>query len=153
MSTLTEALEIISAWSQKHFPDSQLLKPGLSSEAIQKEVSDLPFELPTEINELYLWRNGGVIYHYFLPCPEEENRYEEIYTFFSLEEAVAITKDWDNGWLPLFQTDGSIFWIIGPKQKQRTSSIFYNDEDVLPNEPRYESLTSMMLEISESLRG
>lgn len=149
MSTLTKALEPISAWVQKRFPDSQRLQPGLSYETIQKEVSTLPFELSTEINELYLWRNGGLLH--FLPYPEGEH--EEIYTFFSLEEAVTVAKDWDNGWFPLFETDGNVFFIVGPKEKQTTSSIFYNDELELPDEPRYESLTSMMLEISETVRG
>ena len=108
MSTLTEALESISAWFQKHFPDSQALQPGLSYETIQKEVSNLPFELPTEINELYLWRNGGRLN--FLPYPKGEH--EEIPTFLSLEEAVTTAKDWDNGWFPLFETDGNMFFII-----------------------------------------
>ena len=54
MPTLTEDLESISAWVQKRFPDSQALQPGLSYETIQKEASNLPFELPTEINGLYL---------------------------------------------------------------------------------------------------
>ncbi len=121
----------------------------MSYETIQKEVSDLPFELPTEINELYLWRNGGRLD--FLPYSEGEH--EEIHTFFSLEEAVTATKDWDNGWVPLFETDGCVFFIIGPKQKQRTSLIFCNDDLELPDEPRYEILTSMMLEISEAVKG
>lgn len=154
MSTLSEALESISTWVQKHFPDSQALQPGLSSETIQEEVSDLPFELPIEVIELYLWRNGGRLD--FLPYFRGRGGHEEIHTFFSLEEAVTTAKEWNNGWFPLFDTDGVIFFFIGSKEKQRTSLIFCNDELVeLPDgtEPAYESLTSMILEVSKAVRG
>lgn len=95
MSTLTKTLELISTWVEKRFPDSHPLQPGLSYETIQQEVRDLPFELSTEIYELYLWRNGGI-----LPVPlepESDLEYEEFYEFFSLQEAVTVAKDWDNG--------------------------------------------------------
>lgn len=151
MYTLSKALDLISTWVEKRFPDSQPLRPGLSYETIQQEVRDLAFELPTEIHELYLWRNGGIVP--VPPEPESDLEYEDFYEFLSLQESVTVAKDWDNGWFPLFQIDGCIFFIVAPQEQQKTSSIFYNDELELPNEPQYESLTSMILYIAEALKG
>lgn len=150
MSTLTKNLKLISTWVEKRFLDSHRLQPGLSYERIHQEVKDLPFELSTEIYELYLWRNGGILP--FLPHPESNLKYEDYYKFLSLQEAVTVAKDWNNGWFPLFDIDGGIFFIVLSEQKQKTSYIFCNDYAELPNEPAYESLTSMILEIAETLR-
>ena len=70
-----------------------------------------------------------------MPYPKGEH--QEIHAFLSLEEAVTTAKDWDNGWFPLFETDGNVFFIVGLKEKQRTSLIFCNDGLELPDDPRY----------------
>lgn len=153
MSSLSEALEFISSWVQQH-PNSQLLKPGLSYETIQQKVRDLPFELPTEIYDLYLWRNGGLLELLPYPGLDYECDYEQIHRFFSLDEAINIAvKDWDNSWFPLFDTDGNIFFIVGNEEKRRTSPIFCNDEFELPSQPRFESLTDMMLKVVRAIRS
>lgn len=151
MSTLSEALEFISSWVQQYYLNSQVLKPGLSYEIIQPRVRVLPFELPTEIHELYLWRNGGSLE--LLPYPDfgYEGNYAYINRFFSLEEAITIAVDWNNGWFPLFDTDGDIFWIVSSQEKQIFSPIFFNDEFELPEQPVYESLTDMMIELVKAI--
>lgn len=150
MSTLSEALEVISSWVQQYYPNSQVLKPGLSYEIIQQRVRDLPFDLPTEIHELYLWHNGGSLE--LLPYPDfsYEGDYVQINRFFSLEEAITIAVDWNNGWFPLFDTDGNIFFIVS-QEKQIFSPIFFNDEFELPEQPIYESLTDMMIELVKAI--
>jgi hypothetical protein len=58
MTNLREVLELISGYLEQEIA-YQVLNPGLSLEDIELEVRILPFNLPTEICELYMWRNGG----------------------------------------------------------------------------------------------
>jgi hypothetical protein len=152
MPTLRESLEFIASWIQQNTPQWDL-KPGLSYENIQRMAKELSFELPLEIYELYMWRNGGSLE--MLPRPDlaYEIDYEVIQRFLPLNEAINIAKDWKNGWLPLFDTDGVIFWVIGTQEQQKTTPIFSNDEFELPREPRYQSLTEMMSKIVEGVKA
>ena len=72
MSVITESLDRILNWLQQHKPEYALLfLPGLSLEEIEEKVKVLPFRLPSEVYELYQWRNGTkseesiFVYHYF----------------------------------------------------------------------------------------
>ncbi len=59
MSNLNNALERIMSWLkdyQPEFADSFL--PGLKSEEISQAEAELGFNFPSEIYELYQWRNG-----------------------------------------------------------------------------------------------
>lgn len=59
MVSLIEALERIMNWLRKHQPDyAASFLPGLKSEEIQAAETELGFKLPSEIYELYQWRNG-----------------------------------------------------------------------------------------------
>lgn len=151
MSTLQEALEFIANWIQQNTPQWDLT-PGLSYENIRRMTRELTFELPLEIYELYMWRNGGSLE--MLPRPDLalEIDYEVIQRFLPLNEAINIAKGWNNNWFPLFDTDGVIFWIIGAQEQQRTTPIFSNDEFELPNEPSYQSLAEMMSKIVEGVK-
>ncbi|MFQ4146430.1 HEAT repeat domain-containing protein [Chlorogloeopsis sp. ULAP02] len=60
MSLLTEALNRILKWKQKHFPSQvSLLQPGLSDAEINQITQGWSIKLPTEVRELYKWRNGS----------------------------------------------------------------------------------------------
>ena len=62
MSELTNALNIIIIYLEQNNPEAaSWLQPGLSKEEITEIVTDLPFELPQELYELYQWRNGREI--------------------------------------------------------------------------------------------
>lgn len=112
MIDLREALNLISDYLEQEIA-YQVLNPGLSFEDIEREVSILPFSLPTEIYELYMWRNGGLLeelpYPSFDDCKEG---YERIHRFLPLKEAVEVARSWNKGWFPLFDTDGSIFGCV-----------------------------------------
>lgn len=59
---LTDALKRITAWLEPRAPEAvSLLQPGLSNEQIDAAVRTSGFEysLPTEVRELYRWRNGS----------------------------------------------------------------------------------------------
>jgi hypothetical protein len=151
MTNLREALELISGYLDEEIA-YQVLNPGLSLEDIELEVRILPFSLPTEIYELYMWRNGGSLEE--LPYPSFENceeDYEKIHRFFPLKEAIQIASDWDKGWFPLFDTDGSIFWIVGSDNEETTAPIYINDQNKLPDEPSFQSLAYMMSKLIEPM--
>lgn len=60
MTELTNALERIFKWTQQHRPRYiNYLQPGLSRDEIEDLVKDLPFQIPSELYELYQWRNGA----------------------------------------------------------------------------------------------
>lgn len=144
MTDLREALDLISDYLEREIT-YQLLNAGLSFEDIEREVSILPFDLPMEVYQLYMWRNGGSLES--LPYPSFQNwekGYEPIQSFLSLNEAVEVARSWNKGWFPLFDTDGSIFWIVGCSGREATAPIFINDELNLPDEPSFQSLTHMM---------
>jgi hypothetical protein len=128
------------------------LNPGLSFEDIERKVSILPFALPMEVYQLYMWRNGGSLES--LPYPSFENYeegYEQIHRFLPLNEAVEVARSWNKGWFPLFDTDGNIFWVIGCSGREATAPIFINDVDELPEEPSFQSLTQMMNKLIEAM--
>lgn len=151
MADLREALELISDYLEQEI-GAQSLNPGLSFEDIEREASILPFELPMEVYQLYLWRNGGSFeslpYPSFFNC---EKGYERINGFLSLLDAVEVAKSWNNGWFPLFDTDGSIFWIVGCSRREATAPIFINDVNELPDEPSFQSLTHLMNKLIEPI--
>ena len=73
-SLLTPALNRILHWiKQNRTDDVKYLQPGLSKGDIDNLVQDLPFQLPSEVYELYQWRNGAL-----LPkLPEDHDMYEK----------------------------------------------------------------------------
>ena len=151
MTNLRAALDLISDYLEQEIT-YQSLNPGLSFKDIERAVSILPFELPMEVYQLYMWRNGGSLES--LPYPDLQNceeGYEHIHGFLSLKEAVETAISWNKGWFPLFNTDGNIFWIVGCGEREATASIFINDIDTLPDEPSFESLTHMMNKLIEPM--
>jgi len=59
MSAIRETLERIEVWLELNYlPGINALQPGLTLTEIQERIKELPFDLPTEVFELYQWRNG-----------------------------------------------------------------------------------------------
>lgn len=57
--SLTVALdEVLTQLVRLESPLVSLLQPGLSREVIDEMVNPLPFELPEDLYQLYMWRNG-----------------------------------------------------------------------------------------------
>jgi hypothetical protein len=99
-----------------------------------------------------MWRNGGILESLPYPSPgDHEKGYERIDGFFPLSEAVKIAISLDKGWFPLFDTNGSMFWIVGGSEREATAPIFINDEDTLSSKPSFQSLTQMMNELIEPM--
>ncbi|MEM6752416.1 MAG: SMI1/KNR4 family protein [Cyanobacteria bacterium P01_C01_bin.38] len=112
MSDLTDALNRIVNWLQKHpsekYASVDVLQPGLSYEEIDKRVADLPFKLPEEVSQLYQWRNGT--------CEGEEDfsKFFSGYAFLSLESAIEEYEElnWKFHWFPIFYLDSRDYLIV-----------------------------------------
>ncbi|MEH2157086.1 HEAT repeat domain-containing protein [Nostoc sp.] len=131
MSLLTQALEGILKWEQKLFPSQvSLLQPGLSDAEINQITQDWPIQLPTEVRELYKWRNGsgaddigqynGIFDGFtFLPLQEisveyqpgtEENRWKYPNDFYPNSLKIFLTPEPDQGYI-IVSKEGKIYWI------------------------------------------
>lgn len=176
-SQLTNALNRILGWIEQHRSYYvKYLQPGLSKDEIDNLVKDLPFQLPSEIYDLYQWRNGAL--------HSGENLYDKGlifkpgWSFRPLQEVVKICLENINkqkylkihfmhfsNWkfsrekfdiLPIFYTiryydidcyrSGNL-WI---NREKGLNPVIFNDfeegENVLN---KYSSITSMMLTIAE----
>lgn len=88
MSELTEALEQLDYWLYDNEPEIfDSLPSGLSSEEIDEQSYTLMFKLPTEVRELYQWRNGCRALFYSIYCGTEG------LTYFPLDIAVQQTHN------------------------------------------------------------
>lgn len=120
MSVLTKTLNRIVNWIEQYRPSYiKYLQPGLSKAEIKEIIKELPIKLPTEIYELYQWRNGTV--------PGDKARETawlfENWTFMSLQEAVKRYQE---------HNSYKHTWKSSPIQNNFSSNsftIFYNMED------------------------
>lgn len=91
MSTLTDALNRIMHWLEQNRPNyAATFLPGLTDEEIQQKLSNLQFQLPEEIYELYRWRNGS----------QDEDNGSIVYPsfgFMPLDEALGYYEDFIDG--------------------------------------------------------
>ncbi|MBD2197706.1 MULTISPECIES: HEAT repeat domain-containing protein [Calothrix] len=129
MSFLTETLERIFKHLQQYRPEvALLLKPGLTIEAIQSQIHDLPFCLPQEVYELYQWHNGID----YSNLSKNENFHLDInfipgLDFLPLEEAIKSSKEIEEfrneytspedenchkPWFPIFGSDDLEYLIV-----------------------------------------
>lgn len=163
MELLISSLEkILDIWQQDREDFIELLQPGLNVQDIQQYVSNLPFQLPQEVYQLYQWQNGIQVpeFHdialdfipgfWFLPLAETLKEYERLkeskdYFTFLQDEA------YHKPWFPILSSDLGYFLVLGDKNTFISSPVFFlswNSGDLI-FEARYPSLTSMMTVISE----
>ena len=152
MSDLVKSLKFIEKWVYRYMPNHPaVMNQGLSYEIIELKVKDLPFRLPTEIYELYQWRNGGT--KPFIPYPEGW----DLASFLSLEEAIDATLDWSNqlNLFPLFTIEDAGYFIVCTQEERDQSPIYYGDvpEDAVKSKSSYPSLTNMMQELERELKN
>ncbi len=163
MSALTEALDRILAWLQKHKPECvSLLKPGLEDSEIEDHIKGLPIRLPQEVYELYKWRNGSE------DDPMSNDSiyiFPEGFGFWSLSTAIKIHSEknqYNNRqkyqqarnnfsltYLELFYCyagEYSGFVIINEEQ---TYPVIFNHSRGDETRQHYDSLTTMMLTVAE----
>lgn len=163
MELLLSSLDkIIDIWQQDREDLIELIQPGLSVQVIQGYLSNLSFQVPQEVYQLYQWQNGIQIPEFydvaldfipgfwFLPLAETLKKFEHLKEFkndftFLQDEA------YHRPWFPILSSDLGYFIVLGDKNTLISSPVFFlswNSEDVI-FETRYPSLTSMMTIIAE----
>jgi hypothetical protein len=81
--SMQNLLERLEQWLTRNRSDyASKLLPGLSLEEIAEITSQLPFQLPNEVVQLYQWRNG---------TPEFYDEFFLFFRFLPLQEAVEDT--------------------------------------------------------------
>ena len=125
-----------------------LIRPGIALEQLDAFEARLPFLLPEEVRQLYLWRNGTRV--------EEGDQLDALqffpgFYFPSLEEAIATfferqdAPQWEPGWFPVFMDGAGDFYlaVCDKDQRKATTEIL----GFLHGEPEqiveYESLDAM----------
>ncbi|MEC4806817.1 MAG: HEAT repeat domain-containing protein [Jaaginema sp. PMC 1079.18] len=159
-STLVNALNRILAWIEQYKPCYlECLQPGLSKTEINSLARQLPFQLPTEIYELYQWRNGAI----------EGDLVRDTawlfgnWTFMPLQEAIEYSNKWCRSYwyaahqmqfpvstLTLFYSSqarclGEVLFSEGLKN----SLVILQEIESGGFSKKYASLTQMMLTIAE----
>jgi cell wall assembly regulator SMI1 len=109
MEHLTQYLDQILEWHNRlGTPLSAQLQPGLSADEIRKKIAVLPFKMPEEFIELYMWRNGTpariqdwvsfISNNRFLPLEEALDIFREgrlvIQFFYKITDWVMTFMDW-----------------------------------------------------------
>lgn len=150
MSKVPELLNQIIEWVQQYNSEEWHkvdLAPGLTREQIQNYCAGQPFVLPTEILELYQWRNGTGYGSLF---PSAEGGYDE-QEFYSLGSGLSLGEEWEQDYCPgthllaLFAFEGTYYWTVLPETQQELAPIYFNDEpDFAVTSLAYPSLEAML---------
>lgn len=157
MSRLTEALNRIIKYLEKNNPDAaNWLQSGLSDTEIANITKDLPFQLPSEIKELYRWRNGRVINEHNWGQAEKSAFIFPAYGYYflcSLEEVVqnyqeSLNYSYGQNELEIFQSlpEGTGYVDLYNK---RVVFYYSSDRVDVSSSYQYTSLTTMMQTIAE----
>ncbi|OCQ94270.1 hypothetical protein BCD64_05760 [Nostoc sp. MBR 210] len=103
--------------------------------------------MPTEILELYQWRNGKGYSSLF---PSAEGGYDE-QEFYSLASGLGLGQEWRQDYCPgthllaLFAFEDTYYWTVLPETQQELAPIYFNDEpDFTIASPAYPSLEAML---------
>ena len=160
MSKITELLNgICGELRNLGINANEFLRPGISAEQIGEVSSVLPFSLPKEVCELYLWRNGSL-----LEGVTTENRLFPRYIFLSLQRSVSTTKilvsssakdesQWSPNWYTLCDDlAGDYYALIATPNDPSCGRIMRVTELVDPF-PAFWSFERMLLSILECYRS
>ncbi|WP_373541846.1 hypothetical protein [Chamaesiphon sp.] len=149
MSRLTELLNQIEHWASEYNPEEYHkidMASGLTIEQIQAYLVGKPYQLPTEIVDLYQWHNGGN--GSLFPYPDGLYNEQE---FLSLGIGLGTGEDWEQEYCPgkhllcLFALEGNYYWTVLPETPQEFAPIYSSDEpDFATATPGYPSLTAFL---------
>jgi hypothetical protein len=154
MSVLTESLDRILNWLQQHKPEyASGFLPGLSLEKIEEKVKVLPFRLPSEVYELYQWRNRTksdesiFVYHYFcdLDTAVELATIEDGLNG-SLHRLMRVKYGEPTYVFPIFEFENEYFAVYESTEQIKNFPVFHIYHDY---RLAFSNLTSMMLTIAE----
>jgi hypothetical protein len=158
MGQLTQYLDQILDWHTRSGSSlSRYLQPGLSEIEIRKKIAVLPFMMPDEFVEVYMWRNGTPAHN------QEWVSFIENQRFLSLDEALEIFQSaypimkqfYENSdWVMVFE-DGSSDGYGSSSIKESSSAaapvVFLFEGDGV--HIVFESLTQMMRTMVAAFQG
>jgi hypothetical protein len=145
MTDLTNALNRIFAWLEKHSPRSASgFQPGLSSKEIEERLNVLPFCVSQEVRELYRWRNGDEIYSPVFGYLS----FVDLDTACDISESVNGIYPQSRYLFPVFDFDGEYFAVECDMAMTETSPVFHVS-DCYDVNFAFINLTSMMLALAE----
>lgn len=174
MSKLVNELNYILDWLESMNPDPEeytfdCYSQGLTKKQIDKDTSDLPFQLPQEIYDLYQWKNGmvdsGVYYRpvkflfpnqshncnilKFLSLQDSVSNYFFLREFSrEMADAVPDSDDeyWEREWLLVASFENKkILYILG----DTNPSPVYLWDNIFGIQRVYQNFTSMISVIAE----
>jgi hypothetical protein len=145
--TLTQTLDSIAAWHQEHHPRSaQALQAPIKPTKLAKLASELPFELPPELKELYAWHNGQdrnapfFGSYTFFPFEEALEEYE-----LAIENAQEQSLDWKTSLFPIFGFQGDYF-LLDCASQPAPVYMYHSQVEGIPC--WYENLKKMLLTVA-----
>lgn len=137
------------------------LQPGLSEKEIEEIIADLPVRVPTEVKQLYMWRNGTIIgdyeYEYcstfgywgFYSLQSVVARYRQIIDY---QNNVSISSSELNKLYIFFNVEPEdIGYVLIDDKTQETSLVVFESckAGTCSTIIKYASLTDMMQTISD----
>jgi hypothetical protein len=155
MSTLRNALERIFHWFQVNHPKAiSSFVPGLSSSEIDDKLSDLPFQVPQEVREIYKFSNGldeQIFDHLYLLSLESAIQEAKTWVDEPFEEIAEMYKYAGKAIFPIFQLEGDYIAVVETNGLQETSPVVHlshaGGTDIRLH---YANLTAMMLTLAKS---
>lgn len=167
MCQLTEVLEQISIWIEKHQLEEDgkiipVLAPGLTREEIDFKVEDMPFVLSEKIYQLYEWANGadkrGSRYYSKIQLNKafkDIKLYASfwVYLFSPLEDALQDAIDWgaDQGKyrILIFSKENGYNCALVDQEKRYSSPIVDDIGSIYDH--LYPSVTDMMVKYAKQM--
>jgi hypothetical protein len=155
MSELTNGLDRIYSRLRTQVPHRvSSMKPGLSRSEINEMVQVLPFNIPSEVRELYQWHDGGSdCWNFLFENYEFPSLKSAIYLY--QEELKQVQQDYPEVAklfqfrLPLFQNPDSGVLLTVLPDGENGSPVYVHDIECSNHEIRYHNLTNLILHAAE----
>lgn len=151
---LNAAISRIEEWHENNNTKfSGLLNQGLSDGEIDAYFAPLGCFPPTELQELWRWRNGQsetadgavmVWYHRLLPIEEAIQEYN-----FLLEEPLT---GWNPNWIPVFYFQEEWYFVECQKKQVSASPLMYFFTEYGFSHP-YTNITTYLLTAAEAMEA
>jgi hypothetical protein len=160
MSTITKYLDEIAVECAKLGIDLKRdMLPGITLDRAAKVAKDLQFDLPNEIIELYLWKNGVR-----LEGQSCENRMIPRFYVRPLEQCVHTTKilisgihepnsQWRAKWFSVFEDLAGDYLAINCKAGDIDYGKIFSVEELVEPFPAFLSLEVMLYSVLECYRS
>ncbi len=159
MSAITNHLYEISVAASKLGIDlASNMNPAATPEEIESETKELPFQLPSEVLDLYRWKNGVL-----LRGQQCETRMVPRFYFMPLQRSVASTRfristvgsdysEWRKSWYSLCEDLAGDHYALEVSRGEESCGRIYSVQGVRDPFPAFWSFEMMLRSILECYR-